>query len=109
MNNSNDLKAFLVGFGEIFFNHGSNIPWPERMQVEGIGDLDLDRLGKWVFVRVCHRLGLAFCLILSDVLGRRNLEAILVLKYDKLFLVHLTRRVSNSNCKGFAIALALDF
>ena len=58
MDDAHNRKALLVRLGKIRLDDGTDVTRAERMQVERIGDLDLDRFGKWIFVGSA----IAYCL-----------------------------------------------
>ena len=46
MNDSHGAKACLMGLMQVFLDHALHITWWNRVQVDNVGNLDLDRLGK---------------------------------------------------------------
>lgn len=56
VNYPHGCKSFFVSFGEVGFRYGTDVLRTKRMQIERIGDLDLNGFGKWIFEVVNHYL-----------------------------------------------------
>ena len=131
MDYSDQLESLRMSLREICDGHGPYVFWRERVEIDGVGYLELYRFGEWV-VRVivdgCSlfvifgaafpvscllslllRLTFPNMLVLRDVLGWCHLYPALVLENLKTLFIDPAFRMPELYDERLVIALPLDF